>query len=227
MQFVACSYQQRIPKEIKTNYPFRISGQIKSELPMKVNGFYMYWYKRYSDKQFEGQNNNSVVKDSIMSVYFFYSDGTYCRYTHNHYLMSIDALISEVLKSIKNNKTHWFYNKADWGSYILEGDTIRAVAIHRESKMSGFPTHLFGELFLIDIQKNLKTVGYSNLINFNGQELMYNRPSSQIKILSDYKQSKLNFYENNNIPPSNSWLKNQIWFWQSEKDYKEWKNNNK
>lgn len=187
----------------------------------------MYWYKRYSEKQSEGQNNNSLVKDSIMSVYFFYSDGTYCRYTHNHYVMSIDSLISKVLTTIKNNKTHWFYNKADWGSYVLEGDTIRTVAIHRESKMSGFPTHMFGELFLIENHYSLKTIGYSNLINFNGQELMYNRPPSEIKILPDYKQSKLTFYESNNIPPSNSWLKNQIWFWQSEKDYMEWKNNHK
>ena len=223
----ACSYQQRISKEIKRDYPFRINGQIKSNLPFKVNGYYWYWYKQFAKNQFEGPNENPVVKDSIMSVYFFYSDGTYCKYLHNHYLMSVDSLISEVLRSIENKKTHWIYNNANWGSYVLAGDTIKTVGIHRESKMSGFPTHLFGELFLIDNNNSLKIIGYSNLINYNGQELMYNRPVSQIKILPDYRQSKLNFVENKNILPSNSWLKYQHWFWTSEQDFLKWKDLNK
>lgn len=213
----SCAYQ-KVPITVKQTFSYCImNDSLYNNNKFDLTGYYEFF--RY----IKNENNEIILKDSTSSNrYFFFKDGTFMIIRHPK--RNLESNFEEMISYVKQGKKHPGYYNTDWGAYRLFGDTIKAQYMNHKSFMAENRMYLFEEWFFIQNYNTIQHVGGKYLVAYNGGELVVNKKPGFIDKYSSIQLKPATFVPVKNIPPPNSWLKNEKWFWCNEKDYMEWQN---
>jgi hypothetical protein len=214
---LSCSAQ--VPNKVSDNFTFCYdSATYFSNSPVLFNGFYfsetiiertIYSYK----KNVKEYNEIDTIYENIA----FFKDGVFARGFKAMGCGNCDSeLTAKLLLDVQNgNKSerNYFYNGYFWGLYKIKDDQIIAQCVNNQTWPDPYWS-LLEFRYRINDDNSVQLESFKELIK--GKE--YQLSSDNRKIFK--------FYETNNSIPSNTWLKNQKWFWCDEKQYNEWKNRN-
>jgi hypothetical protein len=149
----------------------------------------------------------------------FFADGIFVREFEQLICNSCADLDDKIqyLRNLENNKegkVSLFYNSFVWGVYKIEGNTVKTQSTNRQSWPNPY-WDLFEQWYLIKENGTLELVYTKNLID--------GRYSSEKQNTYD----TYDFIETNLNLTSDTWLKNEKWFWCDEEQYKKWKEKQK
>ncbi|GAA4439036.1 hypothetical protein GCM10023091_20650 [Ravibacter arvi] len=108
-----------------------------------------------------------------------------------------------------------FYNRGtQWGSYTVEGDTIRMLVVESPGNTSWLSDEY---TFKIENKESIRLVSVSSPDYAENGALNYLTNGTHISEAG-------RFYPSDTLPdPDKSWLKHRKWYWCDKDQYKTWK----
>lgn len=214
----SCTFQ-KVPSSVKQKFIYCINEHDSSEnSKFDLSGYYEFF--RYK----KDTNGKIVLKgdSSSSSRYLFFKDGTFMIIRHPK--RNLESDFEAMISYEKQSKKHPGYYNSDWGAYRIFGDTIKAQFVNHLSVMAENRMFLYEEWFLIINYTTIKRIGGRPLVAFDGGKQIKDDNAGYVEKYNEERSQPALFVKVKNIPPPNSWLKNEKWFWCNEKDYLNWRN---
>jgi hypothetical protein len=120
---------------------------------------FTYFQKGNYDNQFEIDGLYYCLLNSGISIYYFWSDGTFCSYGAGSMMLKDDC--NDI--GMDKRETPWF-----WGAYIVKNDTLLVQMISGQAQSPEYPIHLY-KAKIID----RKTLHFFQWINSAGDEVKW------------------------------------------------------
>jgi len=211
--FSACGF--RVPSRVKKNFSFCYdSTTYYSNSKLNFNGYYVSSSLFDSPLHDWKTGKTTYEKVTLHSNIMFFSDGIFINsFIGGNDIASSSLFLENVSKNIKL-ETDIFYNKFKWGMFKIEGDTIKTQFVNRPSLLIAY-WHLIEIWYKIRDGNKLEEIYINNSIE--NKELDQNS-----KTIEPFDFIETNFKLN-----SNTWLKNEKWFWCDDNEYKQWKQKQK
>lgn len=211
----SCTYQ-RVPTAVKQKFSYCISNDSsKINSNLDLNGYYEFFKYKIDEK---GQ---FVIRDSTSTNrYLFFNDGTFMIIRHPK--RNLEGTFGEMIAYANNHKKHPGYYHTDWGAYRIYGDTIKTQFMNHKTTLEENRMYLFEQWFLIIGYRKIKQIGGKYLVAFEGGKQVRDEKSGVIEEYEAIRTQMAEFVPIINLPPPNSWLKNEKWFWCNERDYINW-----
>lgn len=209
MSCQAVMARKKIPKYIRDNFTNCYNHQpTRIRELLNIDGYYSEL--RIISKP--STNSNSIQKDSNNNVIIFYEDGTFI------YNVAINSLyntsdmslyLDEVSKSAGKEN---FYSSGYWGVYKIKNDTLILQYVHRRGSFNDdwFGFEVWYKVLARDsimLIASMTKPLHHELKQGKGHELYLKKVENKQSILS------AKFIRCKNVPPPNSWLKNENWIW--------------
>jgi hypothetical protein len=163
----------------------------------------------------------NTKNDSSYTYFMFFEDGMVNMRVHDYDAFpnpnkeeNISQYIHQVITESDGKQAKSFYNSLGWGRYIITDDTIKS---YYHSGW-GYPDCYAFEIWFKVLDRN------------HISDIYFARIMESTLQMTDI-QKKENVYENaipssfvplEGIPPTNSWIKGEKWFWSNEENWKDY-----
>jgi hypothetical protein len=214
----SCAYYIA-PNYIKQNFTFCNDGKSKGiDSLININGYYSI-AEPYSRPVFStpyDKNKTKYASDTMYQNLMFYRDGLF---VIDFFALDAngtfedDSKIPKFFKQIVENKeskvSKFFYSSFDWGSFRINGDTIKMQYIDRPIFGESRTFWYAWEIWYKVLNRNSIIEIYSNPIHYTTKSDWENyQKAKKEKVILPAK-----FVPVAVIPSSDCWLKKEKWFW--------------
>lgn len=205
MLFFFSSCISQVPLRVKRNLTFCFNPAADyTNSKIQLNGYYVS-VKPFERPHYDIKTGKKVSStlDTIYTNMMFFSNGLVITgFTGlNCGNCDIESNIQFLIDVSQNkvSETKAFYNGFNWGVYKIDGDTIKMQCVNHQYWSNPY-WYLFEHWFLINEDGSLLPIYSKNLID---NTILNEKPIKSI----------YNFIETNIQLPSDTWLKNEEWFW--------------
>lgn len=199
----------RVPMTIRNQFSFCYEANEAELNRFNIQGYYRVLHvKKKFSKNFE------LEYDTTFANLLFFNDGTFASEFYNN-IDDMEHLFNEISKHGKNSD---FFRTGYWGVYIIDGDTLKTQSINHPSALSS-TWHAVERWYKIVDMETIRIIGAKKLGTSTGETkttMSFNRRADEI-----FWEAK--FIPQEILPSSDSWLKDEKWFWCNEENYKAWK----
>ncbi len=214
-----------VPKLIQNNFTLNYDGSSTSiDSLLNIKGYYVM-SKTYIGGASEKPNYNGKyyqVLDTFYMNYLFFPDGMYVR--NFGYGDGSPNSISKYFENIHNdslgNRAKSFSISSYWGTYKIQNDTLVVQSINNPAPPKVW--YAIEEYFKIIDSVTIIQIGEKPLHKMTEYDWKYWEEKQK-----ERKYLPATFIPTSVLPSSNSWLKNEPWFWSNESKYLEWIEKNK
>ena len=199
-----------VPKQIQQNFIIRYENKDTGlDTMMNMQGYYVIVepktkreYKSIWSKEYK------IVADTFYMNYLFFRDGMYLR--NFGFRCSSPTCVPQIFEKMVNDslgkERHSFSVSSDWGVYRRSGDTIITNYINNPSS----PKVWFAGM------EKFRIVNRNTIIQIDSKPLEKMSKSDWVNWEESQKNQNYQpaiFIPLKTLPSSDSWLKNELWFW--------------
>lgn len=213
--FICFSCNGQVPNRIRKNFKYCYNPKISySQTKINLNGYYVMKHNPYQVLYHDMHGNKKErLEDTTFNSIIFFQDGifklgdtkSYRNYYNLEYLKKVEQKVQPEYEQ--------FYNWQYWGIYRIVDDTLKLQYVSHQPRFNPYWTLIEVWYVMLD-EKTLKAIYTKDFTRDNRVE---------------FKEDivTLEFIETNFKLKSDTWLKNENWFWCDEEKYKKWKQSQK